>query len=517
MAYKVLYRKYRPTNFSEMVGQKTIVENLKKSIEQNSFSHAYLFTGPRGTGKTSMAKVLAKAINCSNFNGDICEKCANCQNFNTSPDIIEIDAASNNGVDEIRELRNNVTLAPAASKYKIYIIDEVHMLSPGAFNALLKTLEEPPSHVIFILATTEVYKVPITILSRCQRYDFKKINKDEMILYLKEICHKENIQYEEEALYEIYSLSEGCLRDALSILDQISKTADRLTLENILSEYNIISDNSVKELLDATIKNDVEKVINRINEFENSGMNAQKLIKKIINFLEDVAINIKAKKEHTYDFKLISHLIRSLNDCYINARINENVFTILKLCFLELISESTNSSNVNMPKKDKVVETEVIKKINEPQKIIANKEELSPIDIRINNCFVGANRDSLRKFLDIWIDLDEKIKIIDVTEYKPVVASKDYVVFSAEESSLVNLFNIKIDEIESLLKKENINVKIVAITNEQWNNEKEKYKNALKKGAKYVLMDEPKKKTDETTEIKNEIKELFNNKTIEIS
>ena len=186
MAYTALYRKYRPTNFSSIVGQDVIVDILKNSIINNKVSHAYLFTGPRGTGKTSTAKILAHAVNCLNFTNDICGECSICKSLDLNDnDIVEIDAASNNGVDEIRSLRDNVNLMPAFCKYKIYIIDEVHMLSTGAFNALLKTLEEPPSHVIFILATTEPNKIPLTILSRCQRFDFNKINMNEIMSDLK--------------------------------------------------------------------------------------------------------------------------------------------------------------------------------------------------------------------------------------------------------------------------------------------------------------------------------------------
>lgn len=182
MAYTALYRKYRPSNFASVVGQEVVVDILKNSILNNKVSHAYLFTGPRGTGKTSIAKILAHAVNCLNFNGDICGECEVCKNLEINDsDIIEIDAASNNGVDEIRTLRDNVKLLPSFCKYKIYIIDEVHMLSTGAFNALLKTLEEPPSHVIFILATTEPNKIPLTILSRCQRFDFNKISNEKLV------------------------------------------------------------------------------------------------------------------------------------------------------------------------------------------------------------------------------------------------------------------------------------------------------------------------------------------------
>ena len=243
MNYKVLYRKYRPNNFDELIGQEHIIKILKNSIIENKIAHAYLFTGPRGTGKTSTAKLFAKALNCTNStNGIPCEKCDNCKNFNNNPDIIELDAASNNGVDNMRLIIDGVQVAPAMSKYKIYIIDEAHMLSSSAWNAFLKTLEEPPENVIFILATTEIQKVPLTILSRCQRFDFCRINKDEITKHLEKICEKENIKYEEDAIKEISNISDGCMRDALSVLDQLSKAADVVTVDILKQNYGTVTD-----------------------------------------------------------------------------------------------------------------------------------------------------------------------------------------------------------------------------------------------------------------------------------
>ena len=509
MAYKVLYRKYRPDSFSKIIGQDSIVDTLKSSIINNNFSHAYIFTGPRGTGKTSAAKVLAKSINCENpIDGEACGKCQSCQNFNTSPDIIEIDAASNNGVDEIRELRTNVTLAPSASKYKVYIIDEVHMLSPGAFNALLKTIEEPPTHAVFILATTEIYKVPITILSRCQRYDFKKINKEAMLTHLKDICEKEKINYESDALEEIYSLSDGCLRDALSLLDQLSKSEKNITLDIVLKNYNIISNKSIESLLNCTFSGDVENLIDLLNKFEDSGMNAQKMIKKIINYLEKTAIDIKLRKEKKYDFLKIKSLIYSLNECYIDARINENVFNMIKLSFLEVTEPKEIKRPLNVPQS--ATNTE---KVSDKIVVVAGNS----IDIRINNCFVEANKSELANLSTIWNSLDkDKLADIDLSEYKPVAASIKYAIFTVEEESLADLFNIKSETIEKLLKKNNVDIKVVAISELRWQDEKEKYKKNIINKMKYEYIEEPQDKNS-NLEIEGKINELFTDKPVEIA
>ena len=221
--HKALYRVYRPKNFNDVIGQEHIVRTLKNQIENNNVGHAYLFCGTRGTGKTSTAKIFSRAVNCTNLHNDEpCNECENCREIleDKTMDVVEIDAASNNSVDDIRELRENVKYSPAKSKYKVYIIDEVHMLSQGAFNALLKTLEEPPSYVIFILATTEPHKIPATILSRCQRFDFKRVTVKDISSRMKYICEKEGIEADEKALNLIARNSQGEIRDALSILDQ---------------------------------------------------------------------------------------------------------------------------------------------------------------------------------------------------------------------------------------------------------------------------------------------------------
>lgn len=283
--YQALYRKYRPKNFNEMIGQDVIVKTLQNAISRNKISHAYLFTGPRGTGKTSTAKIFAKTINCERpENGIPCEICVCCTQINNQQnvDIIEIDAASNNGVDEIRELKNKVNLVPSISKYKVYIIDEVHMLSTSAFNALLKTLEEPPSHVIFILATTDPHKVLPTILSRCQRYDFKKVSESKIYDRLKYVCEQEKITIDDSALKEISRLANGGLRDALSILDQVAAYSnDTITEKNVHDVNGTITQNDLKRMILSLTNDDLLNIFNIIDDYDNSGKNFVKLIEEI--------------------------------------------------------------------------------------------------------------------------------------------------------------------------------------------------------------------------------------------
>ena len=293
MAYKVLYRKYRPDSFENLYGQEAIKKLLSESIVLNKVSHAYLFHGPRGTGKTSTAKIFAKAINCeNNIDGNPCNKCNSCINFSESPDIIEIDAASNNGVDEIRNLRDSAKILPTFSKYKIYIIDEVHMLSGSAWNAFLKTLEEPPSHVIFILATTELQKIPLTILSRCQRFSFKKLTPDIIVSNILRISKLENIEITDSAANLIAELADGAMRDALSMLDQLSK-------ENVLIDDKLIGDTfgfvgskdveKIFELLNDASYDDVNAIF---NEYGDKGLNINLFVNKIIAYIFDLEMKI---------------------------------------------------------------------------------------------------------------------------------------------------------------------------------------------------------------------------------
>lgn len=294
MSYKALYRVYRPKTFSEVVGQKNIVSVLKSQVISGQISHAYLFAGSRGTGKTSLAKIFARSISCPNSSeGEACLKCQLCHDtFNdTSMDVVEIDAASNNGVDEIRELRENVKYAPVTGKYKVYIIDEVHMLSGGAFNAFLKTLEEPPAHVVFILATTEPQKLPDTIVSRCQRYDFERIGREEIADRLDYICSRENAQADRDALLMIADFSRGGLRDAISLLDQCIVFGDgKVSKEVVLDRLGKSEDDALFKIGNMLINKDGSGLIALVNELVKRGQNPTVLTGDIIEHLRKLML-----------------------------------------------------------------------------------------------------------------------------------------------------------------------------------------------------------------------------------
>ena len=301
MAYQALYRKYRPTTFSDVVGQDHITKTLKNELDCGKIVHAYLFTGTRGTGKTTCAKILAKAINClSPINGDPCGECEICRMVaqDEATDIVEMDAASNNGVDDIRELREQVNFSPAACKYRVYIIDEVHMLSGAAFNALLKTLEEPPEHVVFILATTEVHKLPATILSRCQRFDFRRIDSSEIVGRLKYVASKESLNLTDDAATLIASAADGGMRDALSILDLCASHSNNITEDTVANVCSMAGGDYLIKMAELIKSHSTEQALTLIDELHNSSVDMLRLLSELTNHFRDLMIVKVVKGDH---------------------------------------------------------------------------------------------------------------------------------------------------------------------------------------------------------------------------
>ena len=293
MAYQASYRKYRPSTFSDVVGQEHITNTLKNELDCGKIVHAYLFTGTRGTGKTTCAKILAKAVNCLNpINGDPCGECEICRMVaaDEATDIVEMDAASNNGVDDIRELREQVNFSPAACKYRVYIIDEVHMLSGAAFNALLKTLEEPPEHVVFILATTEVHKLPATILSRCQRFDFRRIDSAEIVGRLKHVASCENLTLTDDAATLIASAADGGMRDALSILDLCASHNSNITEDTVANVCSMAGNEYLIKMADLIKSHSTEQAITLIDELHNSSVDMLRLLSELTGHFRDLMI-----------------------------------------------------------------------------------------------------------------------------------------------------------------------------------------------------------------------------------
>ena len=343
MAYQALYRKYRPSNFDEVVGQQPIIQTLKNAIVQNRIAHAYLFCGPRGTGKTSIAKIFAKMLNCEDESNKPCGKCTNCKMVQNGshPDIIEIDAASNNGVDEVRNLIDKVKYAPMQGKYKVYIIDEVHMMTTGAFNALLKTIEEPPAHVVFILATTEPNKVIPTIISRCQRFDFNKVSQKDIEKKLSIVCKEEKIEIDPEAISLIAQLADGGMRDSLSILDQcIAYCSSNITVDNVREIYGVLTTSDIGKLFEHLYAHEVDALIQQIQECSDKGMDLKRLTSDFITLLKESII-----LDYSSNSQLVSNTHKEVIEKYLLKSPSSFRFNVLNE-LMDVFNKYNYASNV---------------------------------------------------------------------------------------------------------------------------------------------------------------------------
>ena len=520
MKYQALYRKYRPKTFDDVYGQQIVVQTLKNVIKNNKLTHAYLFVGPRGTGKTSIAKIFAKTINCLHpEDGLSCEKCDICisNNSNENVDIIEMDAASNNGVDEIREIRNHITLLPTVSKYKIYIIDEVHMLTTGAFNALLKTLEEPPEHIIFILATTEPHKIPLTIMSRCQSFEFKPIPVATIKERLKYICAQENINIDDKSLNLIAEESNGGLRDAVSMLDQLNAYADgNIKYEDVLLLNGRINDDEIEKFMTEMVNDDLNSVFTKIESWQEEGKNFIYICEDFIRFLRNELIKFKLENNSNIvsligENKTIE-VIMILNKISNDMKISKDK----KVLFDVTIINITNILKNKQMFENTAYESKNIKIENKtPEKVEIKEEKLQTVEvpiketkdytlydelmnIRLNNTLGIADKKSKIEYENAVENLKNdisdlnKLKIINLLDDTKITAgSKDGIIFTTDSDNILHdLYdNMELleESMESLLGKK---VKVCILLDELWNKKRIIYVEKIKNKEKIDIIDE---------------------------
>lgn len=520
MKYQALYRKYRPKTFDDVYGQQIVVQTLKNVIKNNKLTHAYLFVGPRGTGKTSIAKIFAKTINCLHpEDGLSCEKCDICisNNSNENVDIIEMDAASNNGVDEIREIRNHITLLPTVSKYKIYIIDEVHMLTTGAFNALLKTLEEPPEHIIFILATTEPHKIPLTIMSRCQSFEFKPIPVATIKERLKYICAQENINIDDKSLNLIAEESNGGLRDAVSMLDQLNAYADgNIKYEDVLLLNGRINDDEIEKFMTEMVNDDLNSVFTKIESWQEEGKNFIYICEDFIRFLRNELIKFKLKNNSNIvnligENKIIE-VIMILNKISNDMKISKDkkvLFDVTIINITNILKNKQMFENDTYASKNIKIENKTPEKVEikeeKPQTVEVPIKETKDytlydelMNIRLNNTLGIADKKSKIEYENAVENLKNdisdlnKLKIINLLDDTKITAgSKDGIILTTDSDNILrDLYdNMELleESLESLLGKK---VKVCILLDELWNKKRIIYVEKIKNKEKIDIIDE---------------------------
>ncbi len=523
--YQALYRKYRPKKLDDMIGQHVAIRILKNSIKNCMLSHAYIFSGPRGSGKTSAAKIIANIVNCKSSNNDeICGECVFCtQKEEQKLDIIEIDAASNNGVDEIREINNKVKLSPALGKYKIYIIDEVHMLTIGAFNALLKTLEEPPAHVIFILATTDPQKIPVTILSRCQKIEFKRIDNESMKSGLLKITEQENIKIEDDVLTEICRLSDGGMRDAISLLDQLTLYATdsgNISINDLYEMVGILTNEDLESVISLLYESNLSELLLKIDEFENNGKNIVKINEQLITKLREQLLE-SGKKNISNQIEIINELSISLGE----MRKFNNPKLLFDLAIIKLMNKlGNNLVDVNAKTTSKAIEPNNTRELeikvdelsvdtlSEENKSLSNKgqdfisREIKNneknndlyetfINTRVDNTLANFEKKLLLEIQANFKSIDEYLHDEQYKRITPILVDgkikavgNNYGIFVYDATSLMEKFNNELVEIESFFKHiTSKELKLIAIDEKRWNKVKEEFN---KKTKQYTYVEE---------------------------
>ena len=566
MNYQALYRMFRPQSFNDVVGQEHVTKTLRNAISKGKQSHAYIFSGPRGTGKTSIAKVFAKAINCLNpHDGEPCNECAICKGITqgTNGDVIEIDAASNNGVDEIRNIRDKVKYAPSESKYKVYIIDEVHMLTTGAFNALLKTLEEPPAHAIFILATTEPHKIPPTIISRAQRFDFKAISTEQIVERLRFVAQEQSLDYEEAALEFIAKASEGGMRDALSIMDQAIAFGDEhLTLQDVLDVTGSVDEASLNELFNDIVNGNVKEAFSRYHHFVSEGKEVNRLINDMIYFVRDTIMNKTINEQTSYDaltqfdLETLYYMIDIINDTLVSIRfsVNQNVhFEVLLVKLAEMVKtnptkvENVATTPVATEPNNEVLLQRMEQLENELKTLKAqgmsqsnNKHTQTHTHSRskrqskaafsmtqIAKVLDEANKEDIQLLKEHWQEVidyaksnDKKSLVSLLQNSIPVAASRKRVLIQFDEEihcEIVNKDEEKRKNIENVVC--NIidkNVEVVGVPSDQWMRVRSEYINHRKQNDHHSSESTKDNTKEETSDIAQKAKDLFGEDTVNI-